>query len=225
MSSGVPPPPAPTNKIAEATLPSPVSSPPSAPLPWPWQGMQINFHDFLKSEVDPELSTIPLAVYLLFHDRMDVRYSYPSSFFFARQLNSVSHSDAVLFSAIFVWCTFQTGNSLQVLHRPLLQRLSSVRPAQFFIDFCGNYLARPCACLLLPWFSWAPRHPPHRGQAGPHLSDDLSFRRIYQLHRRSDWCKDPPMVVPWHVHPGALHYGRRDLALEEWARQPRLDPI
>src|SRR6266566_1586573 len=61
MSSGVPSPPAPANKIGEATLPTPVSSPPSTSWPWPWQGMQSNFHDFLKSEVDPELSAIPLA--------------------------------------------------------------------------------------------------------------------------------------------------------------------
>lgn len=63
MSSGVPSPPAPANKIAEAALPTPVSSPPSASLSWPWQGMQSSFHDFLKSEVDPELSAIPLAAY------------------------------------------------------------------------------------------------------------------------------------------------------------------
>ena len=27
------------------------------------------------------------------------------------------------------------------------------------------------------------------------------------------------MVIHWHVHPGDLYYGRRDLALEERARQ------
>jgi hypothetical protein len=32
------------------------------------------------------------------------------------------------------------------------------------------------------------------------------------------------MVIPWHVHPGALNNGRRDLALEKWARQPLLVP-
>jgi hypothetical protein len=63
MSSGVPSPPAPANKMDEAALPTPVSSPPAASLPWPWQGTQSNFHDFLKSEVDPELSAIPLAAY------------------------------------------------------------------------------------------------------------------------------------------------------------------
>jgi hypothetical protein len=63
MSSGVPSSPAPASKISEATLPTPVSSPPSASLSWPWQGMQTSFHDFLKSEVDPELSAIPLTAY------------------------------------------------------------------------------------------------------------------------------------------------------------------
>jgi hypothetical protein len=106
-------------------------------------------------------------------------------------------------SAIFVWCAFQPTRRCIVV-------LSSR------VDLCGYYLARPCACPPLPWFSWAPRHLlPHRGQAGPHLSDDLSFRCIYRPHRR----EDPPVVVPWHAHPGALHYGHRDLALEERARQ------
>ena len=66
MSSGVPAPPADrANKISEATLPTPVSSPPSASLRWPWQDIhtQSGFHDFLKSEVDPELSAVPLAAY------------------------------------------------------------------------------------------------------------------------------------------------------------------
>src|SRR5713101_4879341 len=64
MSSGVPSLPALADKMAEAegALPTPVSSA-SAPSPWPWQGMQSSFHDFLKSEVDPELSTVPLAAY------------------------------------------------------------------------------------------------------------------------------------------------------------------
>jgi hypothetical protein len=69
MSSGVPAPPrppaGPVNRISEATLPTPVSSPPSASLRWPWQDThtQSSFHDFLKSEVDPELSAVPLAAY------------------------------------------------------------------------------------------------------------------------------------------------------------------
>jgi hypothetical protein len=64
MSSGVSSPPASAaNKIAEAALPTPVSSTSSATSSWPWQGMQSSFHDFLKSEVDPELSAIPLAAY------------------------------------------------------------------------------------------------------------------------------------------------------------------
>ena len=31
------------------------------------------------------------------------------------------------------------------------------------------------------------------------------------------------MVISWHVHPGALNDGRRDLPLEERGRQRRLD--
>jgi len=54
--------------------------------------MQGSFHDFLKSEVDPEQSAIPLAAYCFM----------------------TGWIDAVSFSAIFVWCAFQTGNSLQL---------------------------------------------------------------------------------------------------------------
>jgi len=54
--------------------------------------MQTSFHDFLKSEVDPELSAIPLTAYCFM----------------------TGWIDAVCFSAIFVWCAFQTGNSLQL---------------------------------------------------------------------------------------------------------------
>jgi hypothetical protein len=61
---------------------------------------------------------------------MDVCHYYLSSVFFARSLSSVSHSDAVSFSAIFVWCAFQTGNSLQV-HR----LSSSPRPASIDMKF------------------------------------------------------------------------------------------
>jgi hypothetical protein len=61
MSSGVPSTPVPTNKIAEATLQSRVFF--ALCIIATWQGMQSNFHDFLKSEVDPELSAIPLAAY------------------------------------------------------------------------------------------------------------------------------------------------------------------
>ena len=56
---------------------------------------------------------------ILSHDRMDVRRSQSYSFLLSRLLSPQSHSDAVSFSAIFVWCAFQTGNSLQV-HRLFL---------------------------------------------------------------------------------------------------------
>jgi hypothetical protein len=166
------------------------------------------------------------ACRVLFHDWMDVCRSCPSSFCFSRSLSSILHSGAVSFSAIFVWCAFQTGNAVQVHHRssftrPHAERLLTIDS----LDFCGEYyLARPCARSPLPGFSWAPRHLlPHRGQAGPHLSDYLSFRRLYRPHRRPDRCEDPPVVIPWHGHTGALHDGRRDLALEERGRQRCID--
>ena len=63
--SGVPPPPTP-DKIAEAVLPTPVSSP-----------IHDGLYGFLKSEVDPELSTIPLAAYCFMTGWMCVPLFYP----------------------------------------------------------------------------------------------------------------------------------------------------
>jgi hypothetical protein len=48
--------------------------------------------EFLMTEVDPDLSTIPLAAYCFMTGWIDV----------------------VSFSAVFVWCAFQTGNTLQL---------------------------------------------------------------------------------------------------------------
>ena len=156
---------------------------------------------------------------ILFHDWMDVCRYYLSSVFPARSLSSVSHSDAVSFSAIFVWCAFQTGNALQV-HPLFLAHARRLLTVKFF-DF---RLALPCARSPLPGSSWAPRHLlPYRGQAGPHSSDDLSLRCLYRSHRRPDRREDPPLVIPWHDDPSALYDGRRDLALEERGRQRRLD--
>ena len=63
----------------------------------------------LLAEVDGELSTAPLSAYCFMTGFMCVNCTLcpprVSSFFF---------SDAVTFSAIFVWCAFQTGNSVQV---------------------------------------------------------------------------------------------------------------
>jgi len=79
MSFGVPSPPAPADEKAEAGLHAPVSSTLSASLPW--QGMQSNFHDFLKSEVDPELSTFPLAAYCFMTGWMCVALTHLFFFF------------------------------------------------------------------------------------------------------------------------------------------------
>ncbi len=66
---------------------------------------------------------------ILFHDRVDVRRSSLVSTLLSRSLSLVSsHSDAVCFSAIFVWCAFQTGNSVQVCPSPPTPRLRPQRP-------------------------------------------------------------------------------------------------
>jgi hypothetical protein len=61
MSSGVSLSSGPADKEAEATLPNPVSSSPSVSLPW-WRAHR-DLQDFLMSEVDPELSMVPLTAY------------------------------------------------------------------------------------------------------------------------------------------------------------------
>src|SRR6267154_1936709 len=176
MSSGVPSPPALANKIGEAALPTPVSSTPSASLRWSWQGMQSNFHDFLKSEVDPELSAIPLAAYCFMTGWMCAALTHLPSF----------SRDSLISYRTATQCpsppySFGVRSKLATRCR-CISRPHAQRPLT--IGFSGDYLARPCACPPLPGFSWAPRHLlPHRGQAGPHLSDDLSFRRIYRPHR------------------------------------------
>ncbi|KAI9508096.1 hypothetical protein F5148DRAFT_1299468 [Russula earlei] len=77
-------------KADEAALPTPVSSSPSSSLSplHSWRGLR----DFLMTQVDPELSTVPLAGYCFM----------------------TGWIDAISFSAIFVWCAFQTGNSVQL---------------------------------------------------------------------------------------------------------------
>ncbi|KAI9432971.1 hypothetical protein H4582DRAFT_1990355 [Lactarius indigo] len=77
-------------KAIEAALPAPVSSTtPSTTYSTLRRG---GLREFLMTEVDPDRSTIPLAAYCFMTGWIDV----------------------VSFSAIFVWCAFQTGNTLQL---------------------------------------------------------------------------------------------------------------
>ncbi|KAI9459168.1 hypothetical protein BJY52DRAFT_1266720 [Lactarius psammicola] len=71
-------------------LPAPVSS--SSPSTAYSSIRRGGLRDFLMTEVDPDRSTIPLAAYCFMTGWIDV----------------------VSFSAIFVWCAFQTGNTLQL---------------------------------------------------------------------------------------------------------------
>jgi len=79
---------------AEAALPPPVSSSSSAALSLspPWLDTRGGLREFLLTEVDPDRSTLPLAAYCFMTGWIDV----------------------ITFSAIFVWCAFQTGNSIQL---------------------------------------------------------------------------------------------------------------
>jgi hypothetical protein len=117
--------PAAARKAAEATtLPAPVISPATSmpsmssrcPL-WEVPSRRGGLKDYLMTTVDPERSTIPLAAYCFMTGWMCAAFN-PVSFLIVICLLSISsHSSAVSFSAVFVWCAFQTGNSLQV--RPL----------------------------------------------------------------------------------------------------------
>lgn len=70
---------------------------------------------FMMEEIDPARAPVPLVAYCFMAGFMYV-FSDLASFSLTRQL-----SDAVSFSAIFVWCAFQTGNFVQV-------RLSTMYP-------------------------------------------------------------------------------------------------
>ena len=52
---------------------------------------------------------------LLLHDRLDVRLNFADYDCANVHCSHVTiSSDAISFSAVFVWCAFQTGNTLQV---------------------------------------------------------------------------------------------------------------
>jgi len=85
--------PAPGAKATDG-LPVPASSSPSASSSRSslWAVAPGGLKEHLMTQVDPDLSTIPLAAYCFM----------------------TGWIDAICFSAIFVWCGFQTGNSLQL---------------------------------------------------------------------------------------------------------------
>lgn len=153
MSSGVPPP-VPANKITEAALPTHVSSRSASSFPWPWQGMQSSFHDFLKSEVDPELSAIPLTAYCFMTGWMCA----------ALTIFFLFLADSLIPYRTATQCpsppySFGARSKLATVCRCIIVLsfpISASIDHKFFIDFCGNYLALPWACPPLPGFSWAP---------------------------------------------------------------------
>ncbi|TFY74992.1 hypothetical protein EWM64_g9020 [Hericium alpestre] len=84
---------APVSKAEEAgdgDLPRPVSAHSSS-----LKLIPSGLRDYLFTEVEPSSSTLPLAAYCFMTGYMPP-------------------SDAISFSAIFVWCGFQTGNSVQL---------------------------------------------------------------------------------------------------------------
>lgn len=73
------------------------------------EATMVKFKKYLLAEVDETRSTLPLAGYCFMTGVMCVRYS-P----FTAYLTLFSFSNALIFSAIFIWCGSQTGNTVQV---------------------------------------------------------------------------------------------------------------
>jgi hypothetical protein len=69
---------------------------------------------YLMADVNPDLSTVPLAAYCFMTGFMYVLFSCSSEMKSFYNIRFSSFSDVVCFSAIFVWCGFQTGNTLQL---------------------------------------------------------------------------------------------------------------
>ena len=137
--------PAASPKAVEAGLSIQASSEPSASSRSPmWPAAPGGLKDYLMTQVNPDLSTIPLAAYCFMTGWMCVALASSLILVSFRSLtlciNFFLYSDAVCFSAIFVWCGFQTGNSLQVTssflsppaycqpQRPLTLLFTSVEP-------------------------------------------------------------------------------------------------
>ena len=79
---------------------------------------------FLMEEIDTAHAAAPLSAYCFMTGFM-CALSNSLRFWFLR--SPADHSDAVSFSAVFVWCAFQTGNSVQV-------RLFSGSPPQILLS-------------------------------------------------------------------------------------------
>jgi hypothetical protein len=65
---------------------------------------------YLLVEVDEERASVPMASFCFM---TGIMYVYPYDFVFLRP-DFDSFSNAVIFTAIFIWCGSQTGNTLQV---------------------------------------------------------------------------------------------------------------
>lgn len=95
---------------SESTLPAPVAASKEMGERRPWSSSR-ELKRYLMTEVEPALATAPLAAYCFMTGFMYVR----ASLRLVDELIFRSlHSDAISFSAIFVWCGFQTGNTVQV---------------------------------------------------------------------------------------------------------------
>ncbi|KZT52806.1 hypothetical protein CALCODRAFT_501878 [Calocera cornea HHB12733] len=85
MATPAPDPASASTSTALSELPAPASSPQRAPL-----GQRIYEH--LNADVDADLSTVPLSIFCFM----------------------TGFIDALTFSACYVWCAFQTGNTVQL---------------------------------------------------------------------------------------------------------------
>lgn len=72
----------------------------------------VSLWKYLMEDVDSSQTTAPLAAYCFMTGYMCVNSNIPSSTITNTRVLSLS--DVISFSAIFVWCGFQTGNFAQV---------------------------------------------------------------------------------------------------------------
>lgn len=69
---------------------------------------------YLMENVDPARAMSPLASYCFMTGFMCVSFSSCGCWKLKAYFCPFLHSDAISFSAVFVWCGFQTGNTVQV---------------------------------------------------------------------------------------------------------------